>query len=328
MRSDKIREDAKKAEDLIRSLKHKGAEQDSKPDADTERLEEIVTSKLTEQPEQLTQSANDEVPKTEAGTHDEEVVENSRYKAAVKAMNEAQRRSAELQRELETQKDERAKFLEQIALTRMTQEQETTKVEAEVEEDTELKRLEEELPDTVRVAKAQAQRIKREFEKTTNPKLLEVEKQLTELKSMLERTKLEESISKRDDNIRLKHEDYDSIRTSEEFRNWIYTDAPSFYKGAYEGSIAFNDSDGMKIISDYKAARGIETKTERKKLPSAEVAVKTKSSVSNIPPREEQLISPEEMEQLPYMLNRIKDPAKRKALMDKADQYLNSLKPK
>ena len=79
-----------------------------------------------------------------------------------------------------------------------------------------------------------------------------------------------------------------------------------------------------KIITDYKLfARPQQNSNSRPKIGSAEVGVKTPSSVvPEMGTSNETEFTSEDMQKLPYMIHRIKDPAQRKALMEKADRYI------
>jgi hypothetical protein len=259
---------------------------------------------------------------------EERLISEKQYKSAVKAMNDAQRKAAEAEKLLREQSEQNQKFQAELQQIKSQLESETNKTEEDTSYlDSILQPYAEELPDTTEVVRRATKAVKDEIDRNFRQKLMTVEQQIQQQKEEAEKIKFLERIRLRDEQVKKVHSDYDEIRMSDEFKSWIYGDAPSIYRAVYEGTIDFDEKDAEKVISDYKLfAKPSQNSNSRPKVGSAEVGIKTPSSVvpemgiSNEPD-----FTAEDMEKLPYMIHRVKDPAQRKALMEKADRYLQSI---
>lgn len=259
---------------------------------------------------------------------EEKLISEKQYKSAVKAMNEAQRKAAEAEKLLREQAEQNERFQAELQqIKHKLQSGQEVSEEDSFSIDEILAPYSEDLPDTTEVVRRATKAIHDKMNESFNRKLMTVEQQIQRQKEEAEKIKFIEKIRQRDEAVRQKHPDYDDIRMSDEFKTWIYGEAPSLYRAAYEGTVDFTDRDADKIISDYKVFSSPQKSVpNRPKVGSAEVGIKTPSSVvpemgiSNEPD-----FTAEDMEKLPYMIHRVKDPAQRKALMEKADRYLQSI---
>ena len=81
-------------------------------------------------------------------------------------------------------------------------------------------------------------------------------------------------------------------------------------------------------MSDFKAYKGSadlnKPVVSRPKPSAAEVSPKINSAVSSdMGQTSETEFTAEDLQRLPYMINRMKNPAERKALMDRADKFMS-----
>lgn len=336
-----IRANAERANELAKQLAESG-ELFPKSGSKSSLFTNMIPENKPEEPVAATEVASEPVSKNEVvedlkpsaeenlsnATEEEKFISEKQYKSAVKAMNEAQRKAADAERILKERADEHERFKRELQQIKSRLESETQ----EEEQDTSyiesvLQPFAEELPDTTEVVRRATKAIKEELNRSFSQKLMTVEEQIRQQKEEAEKFKFIEKIRMRDEAVRQKHPDYDDIRLSDDFKTWIYGEAPSMYRAAYEGTVEFNEKDADKIISDYKSfVTPNKGNNSRPKVGSAEVGIKTPSSVvpemgiSNEPD-----FTAEDMEKLPYMIHRVKDPAQRKALMEKADKYLQSI---
>jgi hypothetical protein len=273
-------------------------------------------------------SSATEKPAAEEVQVEEVSVSEKQYKSAVKAMNEAQRKAAEAERLLKQQAEENEKFKNELLAIKQQLSQKQPEVSSVSLIDQALDKWKEEYPDTVNMNRATAQAVKQEVESMLQTRLSSVEEQIRASREEQERFKILEQIRLRDERVKQVHTDYDDIRLSDEFKSWIYGDAPSIYKSVYEGSIPFDDRDAIKIMDDYKSfskpPEQLKPVVSRPKPGAAEVSVKTASAVNaDMGLNTEPEFSADDVAKLPYMIHRIKDPAQRKALMDKADKFMS-----
>jgi len=269
-----------------------------------------------------TSSAKENLSET---NEEEKLISEKQYKSAVKAMNEAQRKAADSERLLQERAAEHDRFKLELQQIKSQLESEANKTEEDTSYiDSILEPYAEELPDTTEVVRRATKAIKQEMDRSFNQKLMNVESQIRKQQEDADQIKFLEKIRLRDQMVKQTHSDYDEIRLSDEFKTWIYGEAPSMYRAVYEGTVEFNDRDADKIITDYKLfARPQQNSNSRPKIGSAEVGVKTPSSVvPEMGTSNETEFTSEDMQKLPYMIHRIKDPAQRKALMEKADRYI------
>lgn len=333
-----IRENAKRADELAKKLAAEGSllppngvktsvftnqvpnsvaqpssePENSESEVQEEKKTEEVSKDMSEKP-----SAN-ENPAQESDSEDE-LVSKKQYKSAVKAMNEAQRQKAEAERIVKEREEENLRIkqeLEAIKRQNLVPKEDTT----ETELDETLSEFD--LPDTQSMVKKGAKVVINKV----NEKVSAVEQEIYDLKKALEDSKVQALVAERDKKIKEVHSDYDDVRLSDEFKSWIYSDAPSMYKKIYEGTIAFDERDAISIIDSYKSFASPKTtkKNPTSKVGSAEVSVKTAPAVaSDMGASEEDDFSADDLASLPYVINKLRDPQKRKALMERADKFIS-----
>lgn len=340
-----IRENAQRADEMAKQLAAEGnlfPAEGVKSKVFTNNLPEASEAPTTEsvateavqaepsQPVTETVSSTDNHPSAIENPSAEEVkealVSEKQYKAAVKAMNDAQRQKAEADRLLKQQAEEHEKFkAELLAIKQQIQQPSKTNNVSLV--DQALSPFAEEYPDTVKMDILAANAVKEEVRNLIDSRFQNVEDQLRQSREEQERFKILEQIRLRDEKVKQVHPDYDDVRLSDDFKTWIYGEAPSLYKAVYEGAIPFDEKDAVKIVSDFKsyATPTVENKTvtSRPRPGAAEASVKTASAVvADMGINNEPEFTAEDMQRLPYMINRVKDPAQRKALMDKAQNFM------
>jgi hypothetical protein len=341
-RSEQIRANAQKADELVKQLAAEGSlmpESGSKnsvftnelpdPNAPTTAMQSEPVSQETEPVVESVEnnlSANETSPASETKDSDSASFEH-RYKSAVKAMNEAQRKAAEREKEIARIEREKEELLLQLQRTPSNYPAQPLEDTSVTNLDQALSEWEMELPDTTRIVKTATEAVRKDLSRMFQEKLSTVEQQLEEQKREKELIKMQEIVRLRDERVKKVHPDYDEIRFSDDFKSWIYGDAPSIYKAVYEGTVSFDDKDASKVIEDFKLFRGPAGKsTSPKPKPgAAEVSVKTQSAVSPDMglSNNEETVTAEDLANLPYVINRIKDPKERKALMDRADKYMS-----
>lgn len=294
-------------------------------DSETPEVEETVSSESNA--EDISLSANEPNVKAE---EEEELVSSKQYKSAVKAMNEAQRKAAEAEKLLAEQAQERERYRQELENIKLRiQSQEEDQQDDSIDLDQVLSPYEEEIPETTELMKKAVRTVEEKMTKEFNQKFKTVEDHVRKQREEAENFKLLEQVRLRNERVKLVHPDYDDIRLSDEFKTWVYGEAPSIYQKVYEGTVDFDDSDAAKIIDDFKSFKGVTNKQPRPKVGSAQMAVKTASSVApDMGINQEPEFSEEDIQKLPYMIHRVKDPAQRKALMEKADRYLTKFSNK
>lgn len=325
-RKDEIKENARRADELAKQLAAqgalipsdgiiKGSQWTNKVPDVTQPVEEVSSSASEEKPnlpEQETSVSAETKPPVQ---EEESLVPEKQYRSAVKAMNEAQRTAAEASKKLEQETAERAKLLKEL------EKYKTQKVSKKADlEDTD-SYIDQLFSENNQSEESVA------TEKDASPfeeRIASVEEQLQIQKEEKEMFKLQEEIRLRDERIKKHHSDYDDIRFSDDFKAWIYGDAPSLYKQVYEGTVQFDDTDAVKVLSDYKAFKSPAAKSSKPKPGAAEVNVKSNPSVvSEMATQTEPEFTAEDVARLPYTIHKIKDPAQRKALMEKADAFIS-----
>lgn len=338
---DEIRENARKADEWAKKLASegnllpKGGVKTNRftnniPDMNTPTEDSAVlneeTPSLEIEAEDISLSANEPDVKAD----EEELVSNKQYRSAVKAMNEAQRKAAESQRLLDIQGEERERFKNELDSIKLAiQSQEENQQDDYIDLDQVLSPYEEEIPETTELMKKAVRTVQENMTKEFNQKFKTVEDHVRKQKEESETFKLMEQVRLRNERVKTVHPDYDDVRLSDDFKTWVYGDAPSIYQKVYEGTIDFDETDAAKIIDDYKSFKGTTSKQVRPKVGSAQVAVKTASSVApDMGINQEPEFGEEDMQKLPYMIHKVKDPAQRKALMDRADRYLSKFSNK
>lgn len=338
---DEIRENAKRADVMAKQLAAEGGlfpSEGVKSKVFTNQLPdqfapttETVAEFTTEQQEE-TKVDNTVTSPSANETQTVEVTEDSlvsekQYKSAVKAMNEAQRKAAESERLLMQQAKENEKFKAELEAIKQQMNQPAQETGASLVSQA-LDKWKEEYPDTVNINLETANAVKQEVKQLIDSRLYSVEEQLKNSRAEQEHFKLLEQIRIRDEKVKQHHSDYDDVRLSDDFKTWVYGEAPSIYQGVYEGTIPFNDRDAVKIMNDFKAYKSSVDSNKpvvsRPKPSAAEVSPKINAAVSSdMGQTNEPDFTAEDLQRLPYMINRIKNPAERKALMDKADRFMS-----
>jgi len=206
----------------------------------------------TSEPEAPTEPAATPEPTTEVvdppevvpepAKPDPKVVDEEKYKAAVKAMNEAQRDAAELRK---AQKDQEAKQAElEQRLNELVEERKRPEPTFEFEDE-----LERDLPDVVKISERKAKQaldpIARELEdikKWRKEQETKAQKQAEESASVLMREEVLKA-----------HQDFDEVVNSEAMQAWINSEAPPIYKAIYDGSIPFTAKDVVQVVNHFKS---------------------------------------------------------------------------
>ena len=338
---DEIRENAKRADTLAQQLAAEGGLFPSEgakskmftnqiPDFSAPTTESVaeVTSETQVEPQMIeaatSPSANETQP---AETIEDTLVPEKQYRSAVKAMNDAQRKAADAEKLLKQQVAEHERF--KIELEAIKQQVNQPLREDSVSlVDQALEKWKDEYPDTVNMNLQTANAVKQEVQQMMDSRFFGVEEQLKKSRAEQEHFKVLEQVRLRDEKIKQHHNDYDDVRLSDDFKTWVYGEAPSMYQGVYEGTIPFDDRDAVKIVSDFKAYKGSadlnKPVVSRPKPSAAEVSPKINSAVSSdMGQTNETEFTAEDLQRLPYMINRMKNPAERKALMDRADKFMS-----
>lgn len=338
---DEIRENAKRADALAQQLAAEGGLFPSEgakskvftnqlPDLSaptTEPVAEVAAEPQAEikEVDTVTSPSANETQTVEAT--EDSLVSEKQYKSAVKAMNEAQRKAAETEKLLKKQAEENEIFKAELEAIKQKMSQPALENGVSLVSQA-LDKWKEEYPDTVNMNLETANAVKQEVKQLIDSRLYSVEEQLKKSRAEQEHFKLLEQIRLRDEKIKQHHSDYDDVRLSDDFKTWVYGEAPSIYQGVYEGTIPFNDRDAVKIMDDFKAYKSSVDSNKpvvsRPKPSAAEVSPKINAAVSSdMGQTNEPDFTAEDLQRLPYMINRIKNPAERKALMDKADRFMS-----
>ena len=255
----KAKQFADEAKELERQLFDEDGNRRETPEPTPEPVVEPVPEKVEEK--------KPEPVEPEPVKPDPEVVAEDKYKAAVKAMNEAQRETADLRK---AQKDRDAKQVE--LETRLNDIAEAQKREAskviEPEDD-----LEFDLPDVAKIADRKANKVR----EALDPRLSDIEKKLERFEAQQKQNADETAaLTMRQDVIKT-HPDFDEVVNSEAMQAWVNTEAPPMYKAIYDGSIPFTAKDVVEVVNRFKATLG--TVAQVADVPSDKAApVKTSSN--------------------------------------------------
>lgn len=221
------------------------------------------------------EAANPEVQTLEPAEQPEapapSVVEEDKYKAAVKAMNEAQRKAAEAakreeeftkrQAELEAKLNEALESARKIA--------ESAKAQPVDDDDD----LEADMPEVSRIAEKKTRKALTPLEQ----RLAEIEK---EMKAVKERnTKLEEDTRAKTmySEIKVSHPDFEDVLASEEMQAWITNEAPPIYKAIFDGAVPYVAKDAIAVLNAFKQTQTPKKSQPAKQTPSdAEIAAPVK----------------------------------------------------
>lgn len=326
-RLERIKQDSAKADEVIAQLVAEGeltAVDGQKPSTSIEVPPSVESAINTESEPVETPVATETSSANETQEPQDTMIPESKYKSAVKAMNAAQKERAEFEKTLKEILEQNETFKRELESIK------NQKKEVKDDDDfselfdikDEISEWEEEFPKTAKIAEKKALVVREEL----NSKVKTVEEQLQEIKAELEEAKIRKQVAERDSIIKEVHADYDDVRLSDEFREWIYGSAPSIYKGVYEGTIPFEVRDVIKVLDDYKSATSSSKKTATapavKKVAAAEMPVKTTPTVSaNMQLENVETFTEADFMRLSSNIHRIKDPAKRAELMKKADAF-------
>jgi hypothetical protein len=328
-RLEKIKQDSASANEAIAELVASGeltAHDGQKPSTSIELPNSIGKAYNTETETIEKTVASETSSANEIQEPQDAMVSESKYKSAVKAMNAAQKERSEYEKTLKDileQNESIKRELEDIRNQKVSN-VDTDNLSELFNMDTtndEVSDWEAEFPKTARIAEKKALVVKNEL----NNKFKTVEDQVNTIKAELDESKIRKQINERDEQIKQVHPDFDDVRLSDEFKEWIYGSAPSIYRGVYEGTIPFDVNDVIKVFDDYKLSTNKTTvPTTVKKVAPAEMRVKTSPSVSS----NMRLENVEELTEVDFMrisqnIHRVKDPVKRAELMKKADNFFS-----
>lgn len=174
--------------------------------------------------------------------------EDEKYKAAVRAMNEAQRKAAEAARREEefTREKQALEAKLQEALERAERIAEAAKAQPAEEDD-----LESDMPEVARIAERKAKKALTPLEQ----RLADIEKKLEEERTRnkeLEKQTRAEMLYKE---VKQTHPDYEDLVASDDMQAWINTEAPPIYKAIFEGSVPMTARDAIAVLNAFKATR-------------------------------------------------------------------------
>ena len=194
-------------------------------------------------------------PTAEPAPEEQPNAQEDKYKAAVKAMNEAQRKAAEASKREEEfvkrQQEMEAKLNE--ALEKLSKRPEPEEAQDELETD---------MPEVARLAELKAKRVLSPLEQ----KMSAIEAQLKALEEVRKQQETELNAKSMLSEIRKAHPDYDQVVNSDEMVAWINNDAPPIYKAIFDGSVNFTARDAIAVLNAYKSTT---TPTPAKPTPSA-----------------------------------------------------------
>ena len=226
---------------------------------DEPAAEPVATEEIRAEPEPTPNPVPVEEPK---------VVDESKYKAAVKAMNEAQRKAAEAAK----REEELAKREAELE-TRLRNLSAPPKPTAQPEPEDD---LEQDLPEVAKIAERKA----RKAVSTVESRIEQLEKQLKEERELRVKMASEDASVKMLSQIRAAHPDYDEMVNSDEMVAWVNNDAPPIYKAIFDGTIPFQARDAIAVLDAYKSTLTPKTKPQVSKTsPSAaEIAAPVKTN--------------------------------------------------
>lgn len=169
-------------------------------------------------------------------------VEEDKYKAAVKAMNEAQREAADARKSIKDQADKQAEL--ETRLNAVLEERKKDAAKVHPADD-----LERDLPDVVEISERKAQKL----EQKLDPRIALVEKELAELRAERKKAAEESAGLLMRQEVMKAHADFDEVVNSEAMQAWVNSDAPPIYKAIYDGSIPFTAKDVIQVMNHFKS---------------------------------------------------------------------------
>jgi hypothetical protein len=169
------------------------------------------------------------------------LIDEEKYKASVKAMNEAQREAAELRKfkeeSVKSQRDLEERINELVRQSKAF-------VAPEPEDD-----LETDMPEVAKIA----ERYAKNSENRVLSELTEIKKRLeAEEKARKDRDASEASNRMRQAVIAA-HPDFDDVVNSEAMQAWVNNEAPPIFKSIYDGSVPFSERDVIAVVSQFKS---------------------------------------------------------------------------
>ena len=207
-------------------------------------------------------------------------VEEDKYKAAVKAMNEAQRKAADAAKREEDFARREAELREQLdqALenARLAMQRVTPRVDAQEEHDD----LEDDMPEVAKLAKRMAARELSPLQK----RLDDMEARQKAEEANRERISKDTLAKKMLADIKEAHPDYEELVNSEAMQNWVNTEAPPIYKQIFDGTIPYETRDAVAVLNAYKSTTTPKKVSSPETPSAAEVAAPVRTN-PNISPK-------------------------------------------
>lgn len=269
-KAEEFQKAAEEEERKFREMFEKGDEAEPAP-ADPTPVETPAEDAPVDEPEP-TPGPSDTPEPTPTPAEEIKVVDENKYKAAVKAMNEAQRKAAEAaKREEEFQKRE-AEL--EAKLKELSAPKPVQRVEEPEDE------LETDLPEVVKIAERKARKAIAPLEE----QVAELRKALKEERESRSRAAAEDASAKMLTQIKSAHPDYDDVIQSDEMVAWINNDAPPIYKAIYEGSIPFQARDAIAVLDAYKQTlTPVKAKVSKVSPGAAEIAAPVRTNTQIAP---------------------------------------------
>lgn len=166
---------------------------------------------------------------------------DKKYKEAVRAMNEAQRKAADLEKATKAQAEKQAEL--EARLKELTEAKQV--VPAEPEDD-----LETDLPEVTKLAERKAKQAVDPVQK----ELDDIKKRLAAEEERIKKATQEDAGAKIYAEVTKAFPDYDTLIASEELQTWLTTDAPPIYKAIYDGAVPSTAKDIVEVLSRFKSS--------------------------------------------------------------------------
>lgn len=193
------------------------------------------------------------------------IVDEDKYKASVKAMNEAQREAANLRKQQEQIAKEKDEL--QQKLDDFIRQSKQRPVEAPDDD------LEIDMPEVAKIAERKALQAERRLEE----KLAEINKWKEDFtRTQLER-EAESSKTRFRQSVLAAHPDFDEVVNSDEMVAWVNNEAPPIFKSIYDGSVPFSERDVIAVVSQFKQAHAPKAQAHSKPN-AADIAAPVRTS--------------------------------------------------
>lgn len=271
-KAQEFEEAAKKAEEEFMAQY-----QEAQPESD--RVEETtVTESPTPEPE-----AVDTVPTPEPA---QSLVDEEKYKAAVKAMNEAQRQAAEAKKREEefTKKQSELEAQLQEALNAAK----AAKTQPEPEYDWEA-----DMPEVAKIAEAKANRV----QAALDARLAEIAARVDKFEEMRKAQEAEAFSKRLLEEVTAVHPDYQQVVNSDEMVAWINNEAPPIYQALFAGTVPITAKDAIAVVNAFKSTLAPSRQATTGTPSPAEVAAPVKAVPSiNTKSQQEKVPTEKEME--------------------------------